>query len=68
MIEAGEETKVRPVPLGQGSLDYTTYLKLLGALQLDTPLVVPAQPSDEAYRRARDFLADAARKAGVSLA
>ncbi len=68
VIEAGEELRARPAPLGHGCLDYPTYLKLLNALRDDTPLIVPRQGSEAAYRRAREFIAEAARQAGISLA
>ena len=53
--------------LGQGVLDYETYLKLVDALDLDAPVVVKYQPTDDAYRQARRFLAAAAAKAGVAV-
>ena len=65
LIEAGPEPRIAPAPLGQGVLDYETYLKLVNALELDTPVVVKYQPSDEAYGAARHFLATAATKAGL---
>jgi len=67
LIEAGPEPKVAPAPLGQGVLDYETYLKLVEALELDTPVLVKYQGRDEDYRAAHDFLAAAARKAGIDL-
>lgn len=67
LIEAGPEPTLEPVTLGQGVLDYGTYLKLLNALELDTPLVVKRQPTDEAYEAAHQFLAARAREAGVGL-
>ncbi|MFW6164509.1 MAG: sugar phosphate isomerase/epimerase family protein, partial [Planctomycetota bacterium] len=67
LIEAGPEPTLEPVTLGQGALDYVTYLKLLDALELDTPLVVKRQPTDEAYEAAHQFLAAQAREAGVAL-
>jgi sugar phosphate isomerase/epimerase len=60
---AGDEPMAEPAPLGQGLLDYPTYLRLLNALELDTPLVVPPQSSDDAYRAALRFLAEAAKRA-----
>ncbi len=68
VVEAGEEVRARPVPLGQGCLDYPTYLKLLDALREDTPLIVRARGSGAACRRAREFLAHAAEQAGINLA
>ncbi|HPD14135.1 MAG TPA: sugar phosphate isomerase/epimerase family protein [Planctomycetota bacterium] len=63
LAAGADEPLLERVPLGQGALDYTTYLKLLNALELDTPLIVPPQEDDAAYRRAHDFLATAAQGA-----
>lgn len=65
LIEAGEKPQIRPVALGEGILDYPTYLKLLDALERDIPLVVKYQPNDEAYGLALDCLRDAAKAAGL---
>ena len=65
LIEAGPEPRIAPAPLGEGVLDYVTYLRLLDALDLDTPIVVKRQPNDEAYSAARDYLATAASTAGI---
>jgi sugar phosphate isomerase/epimerase len=65
LIEAAPEPEVEAAPLGEGVLDYETYVKLLAALQLDTPLVVEAQESGDAYRACHDLLAAAAKQAGV---
>ncbi len=62
LVASGDEPLVGPAPLGEGVLDYPTYLKLLGALELDTPVIVPPQPSDAAYRTAQQFLAVAAAR------
>jgi len=67
LIEATDEPRIEPAPLGQGVLDYPTYVKLLDALELDTPLIVKYQGSDAAYRRAHDTIAAAAKKAGIGL-
>jgi len=67
LIEVGREPVVQPAPLGEGVLDYPTYLKLLDALERDTPLVVRHQPTDDAYRAAHAFVADAAKEAGLAL-
>lgn len=56
LITTGGEPLAEPAPLGQGVLDYPTYLRLLDALELDTPLVVPLQASDAAYRAALAFI------------
>lgn len=63
LVGAGDEPMAEPAPLGQGLLDYPTYLRLLDALELDTPLVLPPQASDDAYRAALRFLAEAAKRA-----
>ncbi len=63
LIEAGPEPEAREAPLGKGVLDYPTYIRLLDALQRDTPLVIKYQPDDAAYARARDFIAEAASEA-----
>jgi sugar phosphate isomerase/epimerase len=65
LIEAGSHPHIAPAPLGEGVLDYPTYLKLLAALQLNTPLVVKHQPSDDACARSLAFLEDAAKRACV---
>ncbi len=61
LVQIGDEPLTEPAPLGEGVLDYGTYLKLISALDLDTPLIVPLQDSDAAYRKAHDFLAATAR-------
>ena len=67
LIEAGDEPRCVPAPLGEGVLDYGTLLKLADALELDTPIVVKPQGSDGAYGAARDFLVAAAKQAMVEL-
>ena len=62
LVESGDEPLVEPAPLGEGILDYAAYLKLVAALELDTPVIVPPQPSDAAYRAAYAFIAEAARQ------
>lgn len=64
LVGAVDEPMAEQAPLGEGVLDYATCLKLVNALELDTPVIVPEQPSDAAYRAAHDFLAEAARRAG----
>jgi sugar phosphate isomerase/epimerase len=56
LIDAGPEPVAREAPLGEGMLDYPTYLQLVDALEEDTPVIVKAQPTDEAYRQALRFL------------
>jgi len=67
LIEVGREPVVQRAPLGEGVLDYPTYLKLLDALVRDAPLVVTRQPTDDAYRAAHAFVADAAKQAALGL-
>jgi sugar phosphate isomerase/epimerase len=62
LLRSGDEPLVEPAPLGEGVLDYPTYLRLVNALELDTPLIVPLQGSDAAYRTAHAFLAAAAKR------
>jgi len=63
----GPEPTAVAAPLGRGVLHYETYLQLLDKLELDTPLVVKHMGSDAEYTAARQFLMDAAEKAGVKL-
>jgi len=67
LVGEGKEARVEPVPPGQGVLGYETYLKLISALELDTPLLVRHQASDEEYVAARDFVLRMARRAGVEV-
>lgn len=66
VVQAGEAPRCEPAPVGQGILDYEIYLKLLNALELDTPLVVGHQPTDAALRAAHAHLAAAAKRAGIA--
>jgi len=63
LVGTTDEPLLERVAPGEGVLHYPTYVKLINALELDTPIVVPAQPSDAAYRKARGFLASAAARA-----
>ena len=65
LIEAGPQPRVAPARLGEGILDYETYLKLVDALELDTPVIVKYRGRDEDYAQARDFLVAAASRAGL---
>jgi len=56
VAEAGREHLSTEVPLGQGLLDYATYLQLVAALERDTPVIVKAQPSDAAYQQVLRFV------------
>jgi len=66
LIDAGPEPRIEPAALGEGVVDYGTYLQLVDALELDTPIVVKYHPTDEAYEAAHRFLAAAAANAGLS--
>ncbi|MFP4058198.1 MAG: sugar phosphate isomerase/epimerase family protein [Candidatus Brocadiia bacterium] len=65
--ESGPEPVACPVPLGEGALDYETYLKLVAALQRPAPVVVPYVDGEEECRAARQFLLAAAQNAGVAV-
>jgi len=67
LVEAGPEPRMETVPVGQGLLHYGAYLQFIQALELDTPLIVKHQPTDDAYLAARDFLAAVAAQAGLRL-
>lgn len=56
----------REVPLGTGSLDYTTYLKRLAALPQDPPLMIEHMQGEPQYAQSRQYLFDLAPKIGVS--
>jgi len=56
----------REVPLGQGTLDYRTYLKRLAELANDPPLMVEHMKGAEEYDQCRRHLLDVASKIGVS--
>jgi sugar phosphate isomerase/epimerase len=55
----------REVPLGTGSLDYTTYLKRLAALPADVPLMLEHMKGAEEYDKCRHHLFDLGTKIGV---
>jgi len=56
----------REVPIGQGTLDYRTYLKRLAALPNDPPLMIEHMKGAEEYDKCRRHLLDVARKIGVT--
>jgi len=56
----------REVPLGQGTLDYRTYLKRLAALENDPPLMIEHMKGPEEYDTCRRHLLDVASEIGVS--
>ena len=55
--------EVRP---GQGSLDYTTYLKRLAQLPQNPPLMLEHLPSAEEYTKGREHIFAVGHKAGLS--
>jgi len=56
----------REVAPGQGSLDYTTYLKRLAALPQGAPLMIEHLKTAEEYAGARNHIFEVGRKAGLS--
>lgn len=56
----------REVPLGQGTLDYHTYLRRLAALPHDPPLMIEHMKGAAEYETCRRHLLDMAGKIGVS--
>jgi sugar phosphate isomerase/epimerase len=55
----------REVCLGDGSLDYTTYLRRLATLPNDVPLMIEHMKDAEEYDRSRNHLFQLAKKIGV---
>ena len=55
------------VPLGQGNMDYTTYLRGLDALPGEVPLMLEHLEAQEQYAAARDHVMAVAREADVTL-
>jgi sugar phosphate isomerase/epimerase len=56
----------REVAPGQGSLDYTTYLKRLAALPQNPPLMLEHLKTADEYTAAREHIFEVGRKAGLS--
>jgi len=56
----------REVTLGEGELDYTTYLKRLAALPGDVPLMIEHMKGAEEYDKSREYLFEVGKKIGVS--
>lgn len=56
----------REVTLGEGELDYTTYLKRLAALPADVPLMIEHMKGAEEYDKSREYLFGLGGKIGVS--
>jgi sugar phosphate isomerase/epimerase len=57
----------REVPLGTGSMDYTTYLKRLAALPHDVPLMMEHLSTAAEYEQSQKYVREVAVKAGVSV-
>lgn len=55
----------REVVLGEGVLDYKTYLKRLAALPHSPPLMIEHLKSEAEYHRSRDFLFETGQQIGV---
>lgn len=60
------QIQFREVNLGDGQLDYSTYLKRLAALPGDIPLMIEHMKGPEEYAKSRDHLFQLGRKIGVS--
>ncbi len=56
----------REVVLGQGVLDYKTYLKRLAALPHNPPLMIEHMSGEAEYHQSRDFLFDTGKQIGVT--
>ncbi len=56
----------REVAPGQGSLDYTAYLKRLAALPQNPPLMIEHLKTAEEYAAAKEHIFEVGRKAGLS--
>ncbi|MFH1268616.1 MAG: TIM barrel protein, partial [Planctomycetota bacterium] len=64
--EVGMQVHFREVTLGEGELDYTTYLKRLAALPGDVPLMIEHMQGPEEYDKSRRHLFELGEKIGVS--
>jgi sugar phosphate isomerase/epimerase len=56
----------REVVPGTGTLDYTTFLKRLAALPQGPPLMIEHLGKADEYDRAREYILDVGKKAGLS--
>jgi sugar phosphate isomerase/epimerase len=56
----------REVVLGEGSLDYKTFLKRLAALPADVPLMIEHMKNAEEYDRSREYVFQIGKELGVS--
>ncbi len=55
----------REVVLGEGSLDYRTFLKRLAALPADVPLMIEHMNGAEEYDRSREYILRVGKELGV---
>lgn len=55
----------REVVLGEGDLDYRTYLKRLAALPADVPLMIEHMKGEEEYDRSRQYVFQVGKAVGV---
>ena len=56
----------REVTLGQGSLDYTTYLRRMAALPNDVPLMIEHMKGSEEYDQSRRYVFDLGKRLGIT--
>ena len=61
----GMQVHFEEVPLGQGSLDYETYLKRLATLPGDVPLMIEHMKGAEEYDKSREHLFGVGESIGV---
>jgi sugar phosphate isomerase/epimerase len=64
--DAAMQIQFREVTLGEGSLDYATYLKRLAALPGDVPLMIEHMKGKEEYDKSREHLFEVAGGIGIS--
>ena len=62
---ADRQIHFEEVTLGQGSLDYKTYLKRLAALPGDVPLMIEHMKGADEYEKSRQHLFQVGRDIGV---
>jgi len=66
--EVEMQVHFREVPLGEGELDYRTYLRRLARLPNDVPLMIEHMKGPEEYARSREHLFKLGEKLGLSFA
>ena len=64
--DAAMQIQFREVTLGEGCLDYTTYLKRLAALPGDVPLMIEHMKGKDEYDKSREHLFELAGGIGIS--